>query len=154
MGWVSMGYSVTRMWYVRSLSIAAYQLVTSTSMSRQRGRQRHPSRRPRPNNANPSILAGRTTTDHHSREIVFTDHRLHQSLDSCPVHLYCHVSPSFSVLEGGSTFRAHFSTASGRDIWLRCCGLCVPRSKKPFDVVYCRILPAYTIIYINIGFFA
>ena len=58
-------YSVTLMWYVRSLSIAAYQLVTSTSMSRQRGRQRHPSRRPRLNNANPSTPAGRSITNHH-----------------------------------------------------------------------------------------
>ena len=54
------------MWYVRSLSIAAYQLVTSASISRQRGRQRHPSRRPKPNNANPSTLAGRSTIDHHT----------------------------------------------------------------------------------------
>ena len=48
------------MWYVRSLSIAAYQLVTSTIMSRQRERQRHPSRRPRLNNANPSVHGGRS----------------------------------------------------------------------------------------------
>ena len=34
-------------------------------MSRQRGRQRHPSRRYKPKNANPSIPAGRSTTDHH-----------------------------------------------------------------------------------------
>ena len=56
-------HSVTLMWCVRSLSIAAYQQVTSTIMSRQRERQRHSSRRPRPNNANPSVPTGRSTTD-------------------------------------------------------------------------------------------
>ena len=59
----------SRRWHVASakgkgsLSIAAYQQVTSTIMSRQRERQRHSSRRPRPNNANPSVPTGRSTTD-------------------------------------------------------------------------------------------